>query len=110
MALFKVPKKKKFGIDWKSLAALLLKAMDIHEGHWEVYLEFERAAMKANFQTASGVVFCPGVLSAVTAIGIIQVDPPPEGLAETRPMVVDAAVVNPRADQAPATPPETVLN
>lgn len=71
----------------KQLAEILIKAQEIHEGHWGVSVRFGLSA--GNIGDASGEMF-PSALIPITELGIQRFDEP-------NALTVDAAVVNPLA-------------
>jgi len=65
----------------------LIKNLDVHEGLWGIYLEFQFTA--TNIPTASdGKSFLPAAVSIVKKLGIQRFDQPSN-------FTVDAAEVNP---------------
>jgi hypothetical protein len=72
----------------KRLTELIVKAEDLHEGHWMLAISFGLAP--GNFGP-NDEAMSPGAVLAITHIGIQRVDPAvsPSGLT------VDAAFVNP---------------
>ncbi len=78
----------------KELAEILVKHASIHEGHWQILVEFGLAA--ANFPIAGTdgeFTLKPAAVVPVNTIGIHKVD-------EATPLSVDAAQVNPVAPDA----------
>lgn len=70
---------------FKELAELMVKAGNIHKGHWAIYVTFGLGA--ANIKGADTPIR-PTALIPVTALGIQEVSTPTE-------LSVDAAQVNP---------------
>ena len=75
------------GVDFKELATMLVRELDIHEGHWGVCMAFSHKAMNVNMNTEDNMV--PAVLTMIPTIGLQKFEGPC-GLS------VDAAEVNPR--------------
>lgn len=73
-------------ISHKELIEILIKFHGLHEGIWQLYVEFGLAA--ANVQTGDGQL-SPAAIVGVNKIGLTKVD------AEN-PLAVDASKVNPR--------------
>jgi len=71
----------------KQLAEILIKAQDIHEGHWGLSVSFGLSA--SNIVDASGEMF-PSALIPITELGIQRFN-------ESNALTVDASVVNPVA-------------
>jgi hypothetical protein len=71
---------------YKELATLLVKAQDIHEGYWGIYVEFRFAA--SNLGVGEGKLV-PATVTMVEAIGLQKFE-------ELNTLSVDAAEVNPR--------------
>ncbi len=69
----------------KQLAEILIKAQDLHEGHWGISVTFGLSA--GNVGNATGDMF-PSALIPITELGIQRFDEP-------NAMTVDAAIVNP---------------
>jgi len=64
------PPEPRFPIPYKAVAAALIRHMNIHEGHWQVYAKFER---NAQYTTWNGAVV-PTCAVGVTEFGLVKVD------------------------------------
>jgi hypothetical protein len=71
--------------DFKELVVALIKKQDLHEGIWQLYVEFGIAA--ANIQTGDNEV-SPSAIVPIKKIGLTKVNS--EG-----PIAIDASKVNP---------------
>lgn len=72
----------------KEVATALVKAQNIHEGLWGIYIEFGFSATNINQGTDSDPNLVPAVIVPLTKIGIQRFDKPNN-------LTVDAAEVNP---------------
>lgn len=72
--------------NYQELATVLIKASDIHEGLWGIYIEFGLGA--ANFPSPSPDVLIPSAIASVQKIGI-------QIFEKENNLTVDAAKVNP---------------
>ena len=89
-----MPETKNYTFSYTELAETLVKKLDIHEGLWGVYIEFNFGA--ANVSAGpDGKSLAPAAIAAIKSIGIQRFDTPNN-------LTVDAAVVNPV--QAAASP------
>ena len=75
------------------ITAILLRENNIHEGFYELSVEFGLAVGTFG---AAGLAASPGVMCTVTALALRH-------CAEPNPLSVDAALANPRVKAAPAT-------
>ncbi|HVO43234.1 MAG TPA: hypothetical protein VMT34_11455, partial [Aggregatilineales bacterium] len=71
------------------LAEILVKANDIHEGLWGVYIEFGFTATNIT-PTSDPAFLTPAAVATVQKIGL-------QRFPASNNLTVDAAVVNPRA-------------
>jgi len=76
--------------DYKELATLLVKQLDLHEGFWSIYIKFGINAANMSLNNAA---YVPTAIVPVLEIGINKE-------AEPGPLAVDAAVVNPEPKKA----------
>jgi hypothetical protein len=82
-----MPEVKNYVFAHAELAEILVKKLDLHEGHWGVYLEFALAA--GNVPTSpDAVTIAPAAIAFVNKIGIQKFDSPTN-------LTVDAGKVNP---------------
>lgn len=82
-----MPEIKNYVFAHTELAEILVKHLDLHEGHWGVYLEF--GLMGANVPAPQeSNYFLPAAVNFVNKIGIQRFDVPNN-------LSVDAAQVNP---------------
>ena len=82
-----MPEVSQLTFKYIEVAEALIKQANLHEGRWQIVLQFGLAAANMG-PTPQEVV--PGAALAVQSIGLIKAQPDsPEAL------VVDAAVVNP---------------
>jgi hypothetical protein len=78
---------KNYVFDYREIAEILIKAQNIHEGLWGIYIEFGFGA--ANIQTGpSEDAILPAAIIPVKSIGIQRFDEPNS-------LTVDAAKANP---------------
>jgi hypothetical protein len=84
---------KNYVFGYTELAEVLVKKLDIHEGLWGVYIEFNFGAANVN-ASPDGKSLAPSALVAIKSIGIQKFDAPNS-------LTVDAAVVNPARPAAP---------
>lgn len=82
-------RRQQYPFDWRQLATILVKELNIHEGLWRVMFEFERIGMNANVEMPNGVTYTPGAFLGISAFKLVQVE-------VEDPMCVDAAEVNPK--------------
>lgn len=84
-----MPEANQYVLNNKELLELIIKQSDVHEGRWMILVNF--GISPGNYGPSADQV-SPGVIVAVTQIGIQRAQPEtPEGVA------LDAAVVNPPA-------------
>jgi hypothetical protein len=77
---------KSFALNHKELIEAIIKHQELHEGIWQLYVEFGLAG--ANVQTGENQV-SPAAIVGIKGIGLNKVE------AES-PIAVDASKVNPR--------------
>ena len=78
----------------RELAEVLVKAADIHEGHWAVFIEFGLGGANLPIGDSDGrLEVKPAAIVPVNKIGIQKHDEP-------MPLTVDAALVNPDVSAA----------
>jgi hypothetical protein len=83
-----MPEARNYIFQHTELAEILIKQLDIHEGLWAVYFEFN--LMGANLPTpGDNKVFAPAAINFISKVGIQRQDAPSN-------LTVDAAKVNPR--------------
>ena len=82
-----MPETKNYLFGYTELAEILVKKLDIHEGLWGLYIEFNFGAANVNAGPDSKS-FAPAAITAIKSIGIQRFDAPNN-------LTVDAAVVNP---------------
>lgn len=82
-----MPESKNYVFGHTELAELLVKQLDLHEGLWGVFIEFNFGAANVP-QSADGKSLAPAAIAAIKSIGIQRFDAPNN-------LTVDAAVVNP---------------
>ena len=70
------------------LAALLVKANNVSEGWWRIYVKFEMTATNVNFK---GHLY-PAALLPITEVGLMR-----EADDKHSILAIDASVVNPRS-------------
>jgi hypothetical protein len=82
-----MPEIKNYTFSYTELAEILVKKLDIHEGLWGIYIEFNFGA--ANIPASpDGKGIAPAAIAAIKAIGIQRFDTPNN-------LTVDATIVNP---------------
>lgn len=82
-----MPEAKNYTFNYTELAEILVKKLDIHEGLWGLYVEFNFGV--ANVPVSpDGKLLAPAALATIKSIGIQRFDAPNN-------LTVDAAVVNP---------------
>ena len=82
-----MPESKNYVFSYTELAEILVKKLDIHEGLWGLYVEFNFGAANIN-ASPDGKSLAPAAIAAIKSIGIQRFDTPNN-------LTVDAAVVNP---------------
>lgn len=82
-----MPETKNYTFGYTELAEILVKKLDIHEGFWGLYIEFNFGAANIN-ASPDAKSLAPAAIAAVKSIGIQRFDTPNN-------LTVDAAVVNP---------------
>jgi len=88
-----MPESKNYVFGYTELAEVLVKKLDLHEGLWGLYIEFNFGA--ANVPASpDGKILSPAAIAAIKGIGIQKFDTPNN-------LTVDAAVVNPAQAAAP---------
>ncbi len=88
-----MPEIKNYSFSYTELAEVLVKKLDIHEGLWGLYIEFNFGA--SNLSTGPDPKsFAPAAIAAIKSVGIQRFDAPNN-------LTVDAAVVNPAQVAAP---------
>ena len=80
-----MPDIKTIVFNHKEIAEALIKSADLHEGLWQIYVEFGISA--ANIAIGPDQV-CPTALVPISKIGLLKVD-------KEAPLTVDASEVNP---------------
>jgi hypothetical protein len=88
-----MPETKNYVFGYTELAEILVKKLDIHEGLWGVFIEFNFGAANVN-AGPDGKSLAPAAIAAIKSIGIQRFDAPNN-------LTVDAAVVNPAQAAAP---------
>lgn len=82
-----MPETKNYLFSYTELAEVLIKKLDLHEGHWGVYFEF--ALQGANVPTSPDAkTLLPAAIVVMQRVGIQRFDTPNN-------LTVDAATVNP---------------
>ena len=83
---FKSPETKRLNIDWLHAAVALVKECNLHEGIWQVGIEFDLrgAVVKVDAQTSVPAAFIPALRLVLTRVETMDA------------LTVDAALVNPR--------------
>jgi hypothetical protein len=84
---------KNYVFGYTELAEVLVKKLDIHEGLWGLYIEFNFGAANVN-ASPDGKSLAPAAIAAIKAVGLQRFDTPNN-------LTVDAAVVNPGKSAAP---------
>lgn len=82
-----MPEAKNYIFGYTELAELLVKKLDLHEGLWGVYIEFNFGAANVN-AAPDGKSLAPAAIAAIKGIGLQRFDAPNN-------LTVDAAIVNP---------------
>ena len=82
-----MPETKNYTFSYTELAELLVKRMDVHEGFWGVYIEFNFAATNIN-AGPDPKSLAPAAIAAIKSVGIQRFDAPNN-------LTVDATIVNP---------------
>lgn len=82
-----MPEAKSYTFGYTELAEVLVKKLDIHEGLWGLYIEFNFGAANVG-ASPDGKSLAPAAIAAIKSIGIQRFDAPNN-------LTVDAAVVNP---------------
>lgn len=82
-----MPEAKNYVFGYTELAEILVKKLDIHEGLWGLYIEFNFGAANVN-ASPDGKGLAPAAIAAIKAVGLQKFDSPNN-------LTVDAAVVNP---------------
>lgn len=80
---------KRIALTHKEVTEALIKHQNLHEGIWQLYVQFAISA--ANIPTADEsqeLKLCPAAIVPITQIGLIMVD-------KETPLSVDASKVNP---------------
>ena len=80
-----MPEAKTIIFNHREVAEALIKKAEIHEGFWQIYVEFGIAA--ANLAIGPDQ-FSPAAIVPISKIGIIRTD-------KEAPLAVDASKVNP---------------
>lgn len=86
---------KVYNLDHKEMVEVLIKHLNLHDGIWQLNLEFGIAA--TNVQTGEDQVF-PAALVPVNRIGLAQVE-------KESPIALNATVVNPEKSPEPKAKP-----
>lgn len=89
-----MPESKNYVFGYTELAELLVRKLDIHDGLWGLYVEFNFGAANIN-ASPDAKSLAPAAIAAIKAIGIQKFDTPNN-------LTVDASVVNPVATAAEA--------
>jgi hypothetical protein len=88
-----MPESKNYVFGYTELAELLVKKIDLHEGLWGLYVEFNFGAANIN-ASPDAKSLAPAAIAAIKSIGLQRFDTPNN-------LTVDAAVVNPAKSAAP---------
>jgi len=88
-----MPESKNYVFGYTELAEVLVKKLDLHEGLWGLYIEFNFGAANVN-ASPDGKSLAPAAIAAIKSIGLQKFDTPNN-------LTVDAAVVNPAKAAAP---------
>jgi len=90
-----MPETKNYLFAYQELAEILLKKLDIHEGHWGIYFEFNLQG--ANVPTIPDPnTLMPAAVVFMKSVGIQRFDAPNN-------LTVDASRVNPAPPVNPVT-------
>lgn len=82
-----MPEVKNYVFAHTELAEILVRKLDVREGHWGIYLEFALAA--GNVPTSpDATTVTPAAITFINKIGIQRFDAPTN-------LTVDAAKINP---------------
>jgi hypothetical protein len=57
---------------YHAIASAMLRHLNIHEGHWQVYMKFERSGQVAEWRG----VYVPTCVIGVTEMGLMKVERP----------------------------------
>jgi hypothetical protein len=82
-----MPEAKNYVFTHSELAEVLVKKLDLHEGHWGIYLEFSLVGGNVP-SPADASNFIPAAVTLVNKIGLQRFDTPNN-------LSVDASAVNP---------------
>lgn len=87
----------------RALAVALVKAADLHDGHWMPAFEFANSATNMRFQPSPGApaLLTPAAVSFITGVRLVRLEEPND-------LTVDAAEVNP--ERRIVMPPSLHLN
>jgi hypothetical protein len=88
-----MPESKNYVFGYTELAEVLVKKLDLHEGLWGLYIEFNFGAANVN-ASPDGKSLAPAAIAAIKSIGVQKFDTPNN-------LTVDAAFVNPAKAAAP---------
>lgn len=80
-----MPETKTIVFNHREVAEALIKKADLHEGLWQIYVEFGISA--ANIATGQDQ-FSPAAIVPISKIGLLRMD-------KEAPLTVDASKVNP---------------
>jgi len=87
-----MPESKNYVFDYTELAEVLVKKLDLHEGLWGLYIEFNFGAANVN-ASPDGKSLAPAAIAVIKSIGLQKFDTPNN-------LTVDATVVNPEGATA----------
>lgn len=83
-----MPEVNQYSFKYKEVVEALIKKADIHEGKWQLIMQFGLAGANIGPSSEEAV---PGAAVAINSIGLIRAQPEsPESL------VADASLANPR--------------
>jgi hypothetical protein len=82
-----MPETKNYVFSYTELAEILVKKLDIHEGLWGIYVEFNFGAANVN-AGPDAKSLAPAAITAIKGIGVQKFDAPNN-------LTVDAGAVNP---------------
>jgi len=76
-------------VNYKDLAALIVKQQGLHEGFWGIYVRFGLRAANMPVQIEDQTSLMPAAILPILEIGI-------QPVREATDLAIDAAVVNPK--------------
>lgn len=88
-----MPETKNYVFPYQELTEILLRKLDVHEGHWGIYFEF--ALQGANVPTIPDPnTLLPAAVVFMKSVGIQRFDAPNN-------LTIDASKINPARPSAP---------